>query len=45
MGDDIDARYEVPRTAEFIRARAYTRVALQVIPLPRRLDPVPLSSR
>ncbi|BAT13531.1 uncharacterized protein [Oryza sativa Japonica Group] len=29
MGDDIDARYEVPRTAEFIRARAYTRVALQ----------------
>uniref|UniRef100_A0A0D9XR35 2-(3-amino-3-carboxypropyl)histidine synthase n=1 Tax=Leersia perrieri TaxID=77586 RepID=A0A0D9XR35_9ORYZ len=27
--DDIDARYEVPRTADFIRSRAYTRVALQ----------------
>ncbi|XP_040385001.1 2-(3-amino-3-carboxypropyl)histidine synthase subunit 2 isoform X1 [Oryza brachyantha] len=27
--DDIDARYEVTRTAEFIRGRAYTRVALQ----------------
>ncbi|KAL6875688.1 hypothetical protein ACP4OV_013201 [Aristida adscensionis] len=29
MGDDVDSRYEVPRTAAFLRGRAYTRVALQ----------------
>ncbi|KAL5203904.1 hypothetical protein ABZP36_008775 [Zizania latifolia] len=28
MGD-IDAMYEIPRTVEFLRSRAYTRVALQ----------------
>ncbi|KAG8089651.1 hypothetical protein GUJ93_ZPchr0011g28222 [Zizania palustris] len=28
MGD-IDAMYEIPRTAEFLRSRVYTRVALQ----------------
>ncbi|XP_048569689.1 2-(3-amino-3-carboxypropyl)histidine synthase subunit 2 [Triticum urartu] len=26
---DISSRYEIPRTAEFLRGRAYTRVALQ----------------
>jgi hypothetical protein len=30
MEPDIATRYEIPRTAEFIRAGAYTRVALQV---------------
>jgi len=29
MEADIGSRYEIPRTAEFLRARAYTRVALQ----------------
>jgi hypothetical protein len=29
--DNISSRYEIPRTAEFLRGRAYTRVALQVI--------------
>ncbi|XP_051179641.1 uncharacterized protein [Lolium perenne] len=27
--DNISSRYEIPRTAEFLRGRAYTRVALQ----------------
>ncbi|XP_062182799.1 uncharacterized protein LOC133886903 isoform X1 [Phragmites australis] len=27
--DDIDSRYEIPRTVAFLRGRAYTRVALQ----------------
>ena len=30
MEADIGSRYEIPRTAEFLRSRAYTRVALQV---------------
>jgi len=30
MEADVGSRYEIPRTAEFLRARAYTRVALQV---------------
>ena len=30
MEADIGSRYEIPRTVEFLRARAYTRVALQV---------------
>ena len=29
--DDISSRYEIPRTAEFLRGRAYTRVSLQVV--------------
>nr|CAB3489706.1 unnamed protein product [Digitaria exilis] len=29
MDDDLSSRYEIPRTAEFLRAGAYTRVALQ----------------
>ncbi|PUZ44474.1 hypothetical protein GQ55_8G103200 [Panicum hallii var. hallii] len=29
MEADVGSRYEIPRTAEFLRARAYTRVALQ----------------
>ncbi|KAF8765293.1 hypothetical protein HU200_008665 [Digitaria exilis] len=29
MDDDLSSRYEIPRTAEFLRAGSYTRVALQ----------------
>jgi len=31
MEADIASRYEVPRTAQFLRDGAYTRIALQVI--------------
>jgi hypothetical protein len=39
MEADIASRYEIPRTVQFLRDGAYTRVALQVIlpqTIPRR---------